>query len=261
MFESRNREIASFFNTDDFPEIDEWWSSLSKKILIGRGTFSTAYLVTGLDMNKYIVRITPVIGTKERNILQREIDMYQTLRSDTNALHYISELLYADYPTKYHNREEYDQSYFVFRYVEGVPLDTFIQSFQSKKYITLTKLQDWANHMLKILKFLRLHKIVHRDIKPANLFVDTTNDRLVVFDFGSACFEGEDCKTTEFHGTRAYASPNSLTLLSESLPPSYEYSYANDEYAVKLILQTNIVKLVAPEDITTYRTIVASLGI
>jgi serine/threonine protein kinase len=193
-------------------------------------------------------------------MLEHEIDMYEHLMKSPDYLRNVSELLYADIPSEYHGIEHYDNSYFIFRFVEGVPLDTLIKSFQkNKRYITLEKLRGWGTNLLEILEFLKTNKVVHRDIKPANLFLDTTHDRLVLFDFGSACI-GEDCKAYQFYGTRDYAKPDSFRLF-EHFPNEYIYTSENDAYAVKIIMSRDIQTLVSPESIDQYNQMLNDLGL
>jgi serine/threonine protein kinase len=81
----------------------------------------------------------------------------------------------------------------------------------------------------------------------------------VIFDFGSACILGDDCKTYQFHGTRAYASPASLQLLS-SFPAPYEYSSHDDTYSVGIIMKKDMQTLVAQEDLLGFEIILQELG-
>lgn len=246
------RKFKAFFDTDGPLEtIADIWNTIPK-VVIGKGQYSIAYLATIQSDKKYIIRTTPVVGHQERQMLLHEIEMYQRLKKTHGFSNYVSELLYADVPTVYHNKDSYDNSYFVFRYVEGLPMDTLIQSFQGQKmYMTVDAVQKWTRNLLEILEFLKTNKIIHRDIKPANLFVDTTHDRLLLFDFGSACFQGQDCKTYQFHGTRKYAAPNTFQLFAH-FPKAYEYTPVNDLYSVKVIVSRDIMSIVLPDSIGTY---------
>ncbi len=250
------RRFKSFFDTDGPLEtIADIWNTIPK-VVIGHGRYSVAYLATLGPDEKYIVRITPVVGSQERQLLLHEIEIYQRLKKTYGFSNYVSDLVYADVPTLYHNKQNYDNSYFVFRYAEGLPLDTLIQTFHrqsdKKTYMTIDAVQKWTRNLLEILDFLKANKIIHRDIKPANLFVDTTHDRLLIFDFGSACFEGHDCKSYEFHGTRNYAAPNTFQLFTH-FPKVYEYTPVNDLYSVKVIVSKDIMSIVSPNSIGTYR--------
>ena len=267
--EMKEREYMAFFSSEELPQnIADWWINIPQKVLIGYGRHSTAYLITTSTHTKYIVRTTHVVGLHERQMLHHEISIYERLKRNPAFLNHVSELLYADFPTKYHGIDRYDQAYFIFRYVEGLPMDTLINSFiktnqnqknQNKKsYLTLAKLKDWGGQLLGILDFLNANTIVHRDIKPANLFVDTTHDCLVVFDFGSACVQG-DCKSYTFHGTRAYASPESHKLL-EHFPKAYEYSARDDRYSVEVILKKDLLSIVEPDSIAQYQLVLQELG-
>ncbi|CAE8735485.1 unnamed protein product, partial [Polarella glacialis] len=69
--------------------------------------------------------------------------------------------------------------------------------------------------LMEALTFLAYRNIAHRDVKPENLLVDNTHsglDRLVLTDFGAACFTHEMAELQFFNSTYGYSSPEMLLL-------------------------------------------------
>ncbi len=242
-----NRHVISFrrppFNDVD---IQSWLkTSVTKMVPIGYGTQSQASVVTTTDGTRYILRTTLVKTIPISENIQREIRVYRHIFEQPDASQYVSNLLYADCPGKFHNDDEQDTAYFVFEFVEGVPLDTFISSLisngQSIKQSTADTMLESMRHDVD---FLERVGVVHRDIKPANLFLDTTNNRILLFDFETSCFVGDDCKSVEFIGTQYYATANALQLKSGIFPKPHVYTHADDRHAVQVIMDLDIAPII-----------------
>ncbi len=242
-----NRHVISFrrppFNDVD---IQSWLkTTVAKKVPIGYGTQSQAFVVTTTDGARYILRTTLVKTIPVSENIQREIRVYRHMFEQPDASEYVSNLLYADCPGKFHNDDAQDTAYFIFEFVEGVPLDTFISSLISNgSFIKQSTADAMLESMHRDVDFLERVGIVHRDIKPANLFLDTTHNRILLFDFETSCFVGEDCKSVEFIGTQYYASPNALKLKSGVFPAPHTYTHADDRYAVHVIMDLDVRPLV-----------------
>ena len=221
----------------DGVNIVEWWDTLPFKQFLGSGQTSFAYSVQDTNSAKYIVRITPIAANlMVRKAIQHELAIYNRILQHPAYTLYVSELLYADCPTHYTpGNETQNTAFFIFRYSQGLPLNTLLAAFQ-KGHMKITErtVRMWRSHLAEALDFLHSLHIIHRDIKPANMYVDTDTNRLLLFDFETACIAGEDCKSYEIRGTRAYAHPESLQR--QPFVP-YQYSERDDEYAVAQLFQ------------------------
>lgn len=88
-------------------------------------------------------------------------------------------------------------------YVDGVPLDRFLESRPSRK----TR-QRIVNELLDAVEYLHAKQIVHKDLKPSNILVTTTGEHVKLIDFG---FSDADSQTVNNLGcTNRYASPEQL---------------------------------------------------
>ncbi|PKY53806.1 kinase-like protein [Rhizophagus irregularis] len=65
-----------------------------------------------------------------------------------------------------------------------------------------------ARELLQVLERIHSLKIYHRDVRPSNIMIDTTNNSLILVDWGSAVRDpnGE----VAYEGTSTYASPGIL---------------------------------------------------
>jgi serine/threonine protein kinase len=219
--------------------IQLWWRRVGVgKHHIGSGRSSEAYFVRDGE-ELYIVRITDVTNLMRKRIIQHEIEMYKRILEHPDCQKYISDLLFAYCPPE---RSIETVAFFVFRYTMGMPLDALISFFQKKGLrIKEDTLELWHKQMQETMHFLRQVNIVHRDIKPANIFMESDTNRLLLFDFDTSCFVGDDCKTTDFRGTQMYATENAKRLLHQvGFPTPYQYSHADDYHAIQVMFARDI---------------------
>ena len=119
----------------------------------------------------------------------------------------------------------------VMELVEGVPLDQWIRSTESRDTRTLLEL---LAEMADALHHAHQRGVIHRDLKPSNILVDASG-RPHLLDFGVAGLTDEHpatervTRTGEFTGTLAYAAPEQVA--SEHEPPDIR----TDIYALGVI--------------------------
>eukprot|EP00931_Biecheleriopsis_adriatica_P019667 TRINITY_DN13347_c0_g1_i1.p1 TRINITY_DN13347_c0_g1~~TRINITY_DN13347_c0_g1_i1.p1 ORF type:complete len:312 (+),score=63.58 TRINITY_DN13347_c0_g1_i1:54-989(+) len=85
-----------------------------------------------------------------------------------------------------------------------------------------------VRQIISALEFLKSVKILHRDVKPANL-VFSTDEKLKLTDFGSACFVSENL--TEAEGSPAFFAPEMIQL-----PRGKGYTFPVDMWALGISL-------------------------
>ena len=106
--------------------------------------------------------------------------------------------------------EEYGL-YLIMEYVEGIPLDEYLNGHN--KPISIDEAIEYMKQILNGLGYAHSKGVVHRDIKPSNILI-TEDKRLKILDFGIAKLLFEDggnlTKTGTQMGTVFYMSPEQV---------------------------------------------------
>jgi len=101
--------------------------------------------------------------------------------------------------------------YLVLEYIDGVPMRERMRSIGGA--VPFDTVIDWGHQIAEGMAYLHTKGVVHRDLKPDNILV-TTDDRLVIGDFGTAALDGARRLTfkhlAESLGTPAYMSPEQV---------------------------------------------------
>lgn len=246
------RMISNTYKSDDFnitsSDILKWISQSKEKKSTGSGTLSEGFILTTPDDKKYIVRETTVENQYVRMKLSHEISIYKTIQANPNSSKYISKLLYADIPMVHHRNSRMNTAYFIFEFLPGNTLDKLIEL--RKGTVPYSTIMEWITQLTKAIDFLDKINIIHRDIKPQNIYIDTDNNRPLLFDLETACIKGRDCITHEFRGTREYAPPKALQLIGQtdfSNLKSYEHTKFSDYYSVIKMMEKDFSRIIVPE--------------
>lgn len=157
---------------------------------IGKGVFGSVYLIEGTQL--------AVKTFKERRDWQKEKKVFEAL-SCPKADKYV--ICAHEYGTT----DTFD--YIIMDYINGYDLHSAIQcmntsnmNYNDKEYIS------FARHILQAVEYIHSKGIVHCDIKPPNIMF--THDKLVLIDYGLACFIGSTCSKAV--GTMMYYAPEYL---------------------------------------------------
>lgn len=97
-----------------------------------------------------------------------------------------------------------------------------------KNGISLREAAQLACDLCTALEACRVQGILHRDIKPENLFYSPSEKRFKLGDFGLACYSE---RMTEQKGL-----PGTLTHMSPEVFRGAQFDYADDLYAVGMVL-------------------------
>lgn len=237
----------------------------AKKIKnLGSGATSQGEIIKLADSDKlYIIKRTNFnmeinkphkILSKIRNQLINEQLIYQMLERDPEYKNYISCLLYADVPLISHYTPEYNYSYFIFEYREGVTLEEFINILiKNNKTLSYEEIMILITNIGNALQFIHKNGVIHRDLKPDNIFIDFTRNNIpLLFDFDISCRSGVDCKMAEFIGTEKYATNGAKKIRRKTdilTFDTYTYSENSDRYALVRIMEEDLIRIINPEDI------------
>jgi hypothetical protein len=89
---------------------------------------------------------------------------------------------------------EQDQVYQVQEYIDGESLGGWIAQ---KRRLTPDAAIELLTEVLPVLDFIHSQRVIHRDIKPSNLIRRRSDGKVVLIDFGAACFLPEDGPSTK----------------------------------------------------------------
>ncbi len=111
---------------------------------------------------------------------------------------------------------------------EYVPGDTLFEAIRSHTAKTEAEVQNFLVEMLHLLTYVHSCRLVHRDIKPQNIIHCSTDNRLVLIDFGAVAdregsHQDDQRLTIKAIGTPGYAPPEQI---------SGQPVYASDIYAL-----------------------------
>jgi len=106
-----------------------------------------------------------------------------------------------------------DRYYLVMEYVEGSDLDTVMRHYGSEG-VPEESVIEWAKEILNVLSYLHNQDppIVYRDLKPGNVMIRSSDNKIMLVDFGIARRINPESDTTKTSiGTPAFA-PKELLL-------------------------------------------------
>jgi serine/threonine protein kinase len=111
---------------------------------------------------------------------------------------------------------------------EYIPGDTLFEAIRSRTAKTEAAVQDFLVEMLHLLTYVHSCRLIHRDIKPQNIIHCSTDNRLVLIDFGAVTdregsHQDDQRLTIKAIGTPGYAPPEQI---------SGQPVYASDIYAL-----------------------------
>lgn len=136
----------------------------------GQGVvYQAVQLSTGRDVAIKFLRAGLIASPREQARMEREIQILAQLRHPNIVTIYDSGVT------------EDGLSYIVMDFIDGEPLDAFVEGMAPSVEESLRLFVDIVNGV----QYAHLHGVVHRDLKPSNILVDG-NARPHVVDFGLA---------------------------------------------------------------------------
>ncbi|MBD2441223.1 serine/threonine-protein kinase [Nostoc sp. FACHB-110] len=145
--------------------------------LLGKGGFGKTYLAEDLDkLNEYCVikQFAPrVQGTAAIN---KATELFE---QEARRLQQLGE--HPQIPTLLAYFEEENNLYLVQQFINGQNL---LAELKQQGTFKEEKIWEVLLDLLNILKTVHQHKVIHRDIKPENIIRRSTDNKLVLIDFG-----------------------------------------------------------------------------
>ncbi len=168
----------------------------------GQGGTATVYRAHDTQTNQ-VVAIKHL--NLAHNLTRRDIDA--RVQRFQNEARTMSFLKHSHIMSVYDSFMIDGQHYMVMEYLEGLPLNDFVQRFRPSIQERLTFLIQVA----EALEYAHSKNVIHRDIKPENIMI-TRDGVAKLLDFGIAKFEFSSQHTTDgtILGTVAYMSPEQL---------------------------------------------------
>jgi len=170
--------------------------------LLGEGGMGSVYLATHLQLGRKVAikALNPSL-VKNPSIRARFKNEAATLSS----LHHPNIVILFDY------LEEEDALYLIMEYVDGKPLDEYIETVSGP--IPEEKAKPLFTQVLDGFAYAHEQGVIHRDVKPGNIMI-TARERVKILDFGIAKLlsrnENKLTQTGTKMGTVLYMSPEQV---------------------------------------------------
>jgi len=159
---------------------------------LGAGGFSETYLAR----DKYLPH-HPLCVVK---CLQLAPDSAITLETAQRLFETEARILdqlgqnHCQIPTLFAYCHEQDQVYQVQEYIDGESLRNWVAQ---KQRLTAAAAIELLLEVLPVLDYIHSQRVIHRDIKPSNLIRRRVDGKIVLIDFGAACFLSETDSNTK----------------------------------------------------------------
>lgn len=168
--------------------------------LLGKGGFSTIYLVRDRHMKQNLYALKEVIDPNKRERERFTFECELLMRLEHPSL-----------PRVYRVFEEgkRNRAYVLMDYIEGSNLE-YLRNQQPGKRLSLIQVIEIMTPIVNAIGYLHRQNppIVHRDIKPSNIIVPGKGEEAVLVDFGIAkVYEPEATTTAVRHCSPGYGAP------------------------------------------------------
>lgn len=165
--------------------------------LIGRGAMGTVYLAKDINLNRNVA-LKVLLGSLARNPT-----LVKRFHLEARAA---APLRHPNIVQVYSAGTHDGTPYIAMEFIEGEPLDRFIQRQGPIPWQTALFI---GAQVAKALDCAHRHGVIHRDIKPANILLDSHGGSRLT-DFGianAAALEKEMAEANTYVGTPHYMSP------------------------------------------------------
>ena len=141
---------------------------------IGQGSFGITYLAEDKDnLNKKCVVKLLNPPSLDKDIFKKSIELFEREAKTLAELGKHDQI-----PTLLAYFQQEDDFYLVQEYVEGHPLS------EEKQVMNEDDIIDFLCQILTILQEVHKKNVIHRDIKPSNLMRRSSDNKIILIDFG-----------------------------------------------------------------------------
>ncbi|MFB2881311.1 CHASE2 domain-containing protein [Floridanema aerugineum] len=177
--------------------------------ILGQGGFGRTYLAKDLQSPEGSICVVKHLMPARRDTKFLEVAR-RLFQTEARILEVLGQ--HEQIPALMDYIEKEGEFYLVEEYIPGNPLSE--ELYVDRRW-SETKVFDLLENILPILDFIHQHHVIHRDLKPGNIIRRTSDEKLVLIDFGAVkqMLPTEGGKTesqTVAIGTRGYAPPEQL---------------------------------------------------
>jgi serine/threonine protein kinase len=150
---------------------------------LGAGGFSETYLARDKYLPRHPVCVVKCFNVSPNSTISLETAQ-RLFETEARILDQLGRQ-HAQIPTLYAYCHEHEQIYQVQEYIDGENLRDWVN--QGRRLIGEAAI-DLLQSVLPVLEYIHSHRVIHRDIKPSNLIRRRRDGKVVLIDFGAACF-------------------------------------------------------------------------
>ena len=189
--------IGEKYSSSNHLIIKETKASYDIKNLIGKGAYSSVFLVTKIDsMQKFAMKTISKHKIESEGLKNQIIKEKDIMRM----------LLHPNIVKLHSTFSDMDRVYFIIEYVSSRSLRDVLKQQRNFDIETLPLAitQFYAAELVSVIEYLSSQNIVHRDLKPENILIDK-HGHIKIIDFGGATFyepENKLKKRGSFVGTK-----------------------------------------------------------
>lgn len=153
---------------------------------LGAGGFSETYLARDKYLPHHPLCVVKCLQLSSSSAITLETAQ-RLFETEARILDQLGQN-HAQIPTLFAYCHEQDQVYQVQEYIDGENLGGWIAQ---KRRLTSAAAIELLLEVLPVLDYIHSLRVIHRDIKPSNLIRRRSDGKVILIDFGAACFLSE----------------------------------------------------------------------
>lgn len=159
---------------------------------LGAGGFSETYLARDKYLPHHPLCVVKCLQLSSSSAITLETAQ-RLFETEARILDQLGQN-HGQIPTLFAYCHEQDQVYQVQEYIDGESLRGWVT--QSRRLVPQAAI-ELLLEVLPVLDYIHSQRVIHRDIKPSNLIRRRSDGKIVLIDFGAACFLPETDSNTK----------------------------------------------------------------